>query len=334
MPIAFLVRRLLLLLFVIWTAATLNFFIPKLTPRNPIRERLAQEATRGGYITSGMEEMVKAYEARFGLDLPLWQQYLNYMSSMLRLDLGYSLANYPKTVNELITDALPWTIGLVMTSTLIAFLFGTVVGALMAWPRAPRFFKHLVPPFMTLSAIPFYLLALLLVYFVAFRARILPLGGGYPIGTTPQWSWDFAREVARHSILPALSIVLVAAGGWALGMRGMMITVQGEDYMNFAEAKGLKNGRIFRRYAVRNALLPQVTALALSLGQVISGAVVVELVFGYPGIGTLLSRSIQQLDYFVIYGIVFMLIVTIGIAMLIMDLVYPLLDPRITYERG
>ncbi|HEY66177.1 MAG TPA: ABC transporter permease [Caldilineae bacterium] len=334
MQLRYLLRRFLLLILIMWTAATLNFFIPKLTPRNPIREKLAEQATRGGYLQEGMEEMLKAYEEKFGLDKPLWQQYLTYLSDMIRLDLGYSIANYPKTVLELIGEALPWTIGLLTTATLIAFLFGTLVGALIAWPKAPRLFQYLVPPLMTLSAIPYYLLGLVLIYFLAFRLRLFPLGGGYSIGTIPSLTPSFILDVIRHSILPALSMVLAGAGFWALGMRGMMVTVLGEDYITFAEAKGLKERRIFFRYALRNALLPQVTSLALSMGNVVSGAVLVEVVFGYPGMGTLLARSINYLDYFVIYGIVFVVIVAIGLAMLIMDLIYPLLDPRISYERG
>jgi peptide/nickel transport system permease protein len=281
-----------------------------------------------------MAEMVKAYEAKFGLDKPLWEQYLVYMGDIFRLDFGYSLANFPKTVLELVLQSLPWTITLVGTATVLAFIMGTVVGAMLAWPKAPKLFHVFVPLLMTLSAIPFYLLGLLLIYFVAFRLRLLPLGGGYPIGTIPELSLTFLGHAVRHSILPALSLVLVAAGGWALGMRGMMVTVQGEDYMTFAEAKGLKESRVFFRYGIRNALLPQVTALALSLGNVVTGSVLVEYIFAYPGVGSLLARSIQQLDYFVIYGIALLLTIALGLAMLLIDLTYPLLDPRIRYERG
>jgi len=331
MRLRYLLRRLLLLAFIIWTAATINFFIPKISPRNPVREKLAQEALRGGYLAEGMEQMIEAYEQKFGLDKPAWQQYLLYMKDIVRFDLGYSIAFYPKKVLDLIGEALPWTLGLLTVSTIIAFTFGSVIGALIAWPRAPKFFRVFVPSLVVLSAIPFYLLGLLLIYVLAFRWKLFPLGGGYGIGTIPGWNLDFIGQILRHAMLPALSIVLAQAGGWAIGMRGMMVTVEGEDYMNFAEAKGLKDSRIFFRYGVRNALLPQVTSLALALGYIVSGAVLVELVFGYPGIGTLLVRSISSLDYFVIYGVVFVLIVAIGVALLLIDLIYPLLDPRIKY---
>ena len=330
---SFVLRRFALLLFIIWTAATLNFFIPKLTPRNPLREKLMEEATRGGYIPAGFDEMVKAYEVKFGLDRPLWEQYLTYLSDVLQGDLGYSISNFPKTVVELVGEALPWTIGLLATTTVLAFLIGTLLGALMGWPRASVFSRHVLPSFLVLGAIPPYLIALTLIYFVAFRMQLLPIGGGYGIGTIPNLSVSFMGEVVKHSLLPAIAIIVASAGGWAIGMRGMMVTVQGEDYMTFAEAKGLKDWRLFYKYGVRNAMLPQVTGLAIAFSYIVSGAVLVELVFGYPGIGSLLARSIRQLDYFMIYGIVLIIVVAIAVAMFIMDMIYPLLDPRISYEK-
>ena len=327
---SFVTRRFGLMLLIIWSGATLNFFIPKMTPRNPLREKLLLEATRSGYIPPGFEEMVQAYEAKFGLDKPLWQQYASYMGDMLRGDLGFSISNYPKTVWELIMEGLPWTIGLLLVTTFLAFFIGSLLGALMAWPKASNMVRYVLPSFLIFGAIPAYVIALTLIYFIAFRWKLLPIGGGYGIGTFPSLSVDFALEVIKHSILPALAIILASTGGWAIGMRGMLVTIQGEDYMTFGEAKGLKDWRLFYKYGVRNALLPQVTGLALSLAFLVSGNVLVELVMGYPGIGTLLARSISQLDYFMIYGIVFVIIVGIAIAMFIMDMIYPLLDPRIT----
>jgi len=332
--LAYLLKRLGLLLLVLWTAATLNFLVPKLAPRNPILERLMEQQMTGGYLEAGLREMVEAYEKEFGLDQPVWKQYLRYMANMTRLDLGYSIAFYPKTVMQLLGEAVPWTIGLLSVSTLIAFTLGTLLGAMIGWPKSPKTLQYMIAPLMTFSAVPYYLFSLVLIYLLAFRGKILPLGGGYTIGAIPSRSLSFALDIIRHSILPALSIVLAGVGSWALGMRGMMVTVQGEDYMTLAEAKGLKGRRIFFRYAMRNALLPQVTSLALSLGHLVSGSVLVETVFGYPGVGSLLHKSIRYFDYFTIYGVVFMVILGISAATLIMDLVYPLLDPRITYERG
>jgi peptide/nickel transport system permease protein len=159
------------------------------------------------------------------------------------------------------------------------------------------------------------------------------LTGGYGIGKQPEWTLTFALDAIHHSILPALSIILVQMGSWAIGMRGMMVMTEGEDYMTYAEARGVLTRTVFLRYGVRNAMLPQVTSLALSLGTIVSQAVLVEVVFGYPGIGTLLYRSILGVDYFLIYGIVLLVVFTIALMTLIVDLIYPLLDPRITYQR-
>ena len=332
MPLSYLLKRLGVFLIVIWAAATLNFLIPRLAPVNPIRERLLQAVSFGGAGSTDMEKVVESYEAEFGLDQPLWKQYLRYMGDILRLDFGVSIANFPAKVSDIILRALPWTIGLLTLSTLIAFALGTLLGALIAWPKSSGALQFLVGPLLTLSAVPYYLLGLILVYFLAFTFKLFPLSGGYNLGTIPQFNLPFLLDAGYHSILPALSIVLASLGTWALGMRGMMISGLGEDYVTFAEAKGLPERIIFLKYAVRNALLPQTTALALSMGFVVSGAVLVEVVFGYPGVGTVLYRAIQTFDYFLIYGIVIMLILAIGLVTLILDLIYPLLDPRIAYQ--
>ena len=334
MPAGYLLQRFGAFVLIVWAAATINFAVPRLSSADPIRERMLQTVATGGTSSQSMEEVVKSYEARFGLDQPLWKQYGRYLWDMARFDFGVSITRFPTSVSAMILNALPWTLILVTVSTMISFAIGTLFGALLAWPRAPKWLHGLAPPLLTLSAIPYYLLALTLIDLFAFTWRIVPLGGGYEIGTTPGWNLDFLRDALRHSLLPALSIVLASIGFWALGMRAMMVTVQGEDYMTLAEAKGLKPRRIFLRYAVRNAILPQTTALALALGHVASGVVLVEVVFGYPGVGNLLFQSIRTFDYTVIYGLTFLVIVSIGVATLILDLLLPALDPRITYRRS
>jgi len=237
-------------------------------------------------------------------------------------------------VVDVIAPAVPWTISLLGVSTLIAFSFGSLLGGLLAWPGAPRYLRFLLPPLFTFSAIPYYLLGLILIYLFAFKLKWFPLTGGSQILTMPSLTFGYLLELIYHSILPALSIVLSSIGFWSLSMRGMMITVEGEDYITLAEAKGLPSGRIFLWYAMRNALLPQTTALALSLGTVLSGSLLVEIMFNYPGIGSALFAAITGFDYFVIYGIVFLIVVAIALATLILDLIYPLLDPRIRYQKG
>ncbi|HEX5503265.1 MAG TPA: ABC transporter permease [Thermomicrobiales bacterium] len=329
MRLQYFLKRIGLLILIVWGAATVNFIIPRLSPSDPIRSRLSAMAVQSGYVQTGIEQMVKAYQAKFGLDKPLWVQYLNYLKDMFTFNFGYSLSLYPARVLDLILNALPWTIGLLTTATLLAFLIGTISGALMAWPRAPRALTTFAGPLLTLSAIPYYLLGLILLYVFAFLLKLLPLYGGYPAGTVPSFSLAFIGTIFKHSILPALSIVLAEMGFWAIGMRSMMITTEGEDYMVFAEARGLRSRSIFTHYALRNAMLPQYTSLALSIGRIVSGSVLVEVIFAYPGVGTLLYTAIKGSDYFVIYGVVFMVILTLGMATTLLEFLYPLLDPRI-----
>jgi peptide/nickel transport system permease protein len=327
-------KRFLVFLLIVWLAATLNFFLPKLSGQDPVRTKLLEEAALGGYVHAGIEDMVKVYQQKFGLDKPLWRQYINYMNDTLHGNLNYSIANYPRTVAGMIADAVPWTAALLGLTTLFSFAAGTLLGALLAWPGAPRWMQWLMPPLWALHAIPFFLLGLVLMYLFAFQFQWLPIFGGYSAGANPSLTWGFILDVLRHAVLPALSIVLVSIGGWALAMRGMMVTTMGEDYVTFAEAKGLRSTTIFARYCIRNAVLPQVTGLALALGQLLSGAVLVEVIFGYPGIGALLFQAIEENDFFLIQGIVFTVIVALGFATFVLDIAYPLLDPRITYRRA
>jgi peptide/nickel transport system permease protein len=327
-------KRIAFLIVVVWAAATVNFFIPRAVDRNPIVERLSQLAAQGGGSLAGIQDMVRSYEERFGLDRPLWRQYLSYLADVSRLDLGYSISNYPMRVADQIAFALPWTIGLLGTATLIAFTIGTGLGALAGSRRGPRAAKVILPAFVLLSAIPFYLVGLLLVYFVGFRWNLLPTGGGYSLGSIPALTTAHVADVALHSLLPAASIVAASIGFWALGMRGMMVTTEGEDYMTFAEAKGLSPTRIFLAYGVRNAILPQATTLALAFGKVVTGAILVEMVFGYPGIGNLLFEAIKLSDFFTIYGCVLVLVLTVAVSMSLVEAIYPILDPRTRVKRA
>ncbi|QQA42474.1 ABC transporter permease [Pelagovum pacificum] len=320
-------RRVAMFFAVVLLAASANFLIPRFAPGDPTAAVLEQLMSRGQQV-EGAGDIVQEYRERFGLDDPLHIQYFRYLWNTLRFDLGQSISFFPQTVSSAILDALPWTIGLLLVSTFIAFGVGSLVGALIAWPGAPRAVKALVPGLMMLSAIPYYLLALIILYALAFSSGIFPLGGAY--SSYPR-SFDFETvvDILYHACLPALSIVLAGVGFWALGMRGAMIGTLGEDYLTLAEAKGLKPRRIFFGYAVRNAMLPQVTSLAIALGTAASGSVLVEVAFNYPGIGFLLYNALRSSDYFLVQGIAFVLVLTVAIAVLILDLVYPFLDPRI-----
>jgi peptide/nickel transport system permease protein len=312
---------------------TINFGIPRLIPGDPIEQKLnSMIATSGGQM-GDVSAMAQAYREQFGLDQPVWKQYLNYWRGLARLDLGVSLERYPERVSDSIRAALPWTLGLVGVSTLVSFVIGTLLGGLLAWPRAPRGVRTLIPFLMVISAIPYFLLGLVLVFVFAIILKLFPAGGGYSFGGIMKLDWRTAGDILHHAALPAASIVLAGIGSWALSMRGMLISILGEDYITLAEAKGLKQRRIFFWYAMRNGLLPQITTLAMALSHVVAGAILVEVIFAYPGIGFKLFQAVQAKDYFMIQGIVLMIILAISISLFLLDFIYPLIDPRIAYER-
>jgi len=329
----YLVKRAGMFLLILWIASTVNFFLPRLGGQDPIRAQLGAQAAMGGNSQVGAREMIAEYDKRFGLDKPLHEQYLTYLADTLRFEFNFSMSSYPTKVVDIIWRSLPWTITLLGVTTLLAWGIGTFLGAVLTQPNAPRILRFILAPILTLSAIPFFLLGLLLIYLLGFQLKWFPLAGGYDQGLLPAWDPKVVVNMAYHSILPALSIILASIGFWTLGMRGVMVSTQGEDYLLFAEAKGLRGKTIFLRYSIRNALLPQLTALALALGNIISGAVLVEVIFQYPGVGSLLYQAIRASDFYMIQGLVFIIIVAIGIATLILDVIYPILDPRITYAR-
>lgn len=327
-------RRLLQLLLVLFVAGTLNFLVPRLIPGDPVASALARMQASGGSQSIDAERLAAVWNQKFGLDQPLHQQYINYWTDLFQGDLGISLVNFPQPVTQKISAAIPWSIGLLATATLIAFALGSLLGALLVWPRAPRALAWIAGPFLLLSTIPYYLLAIILIYLFSVSFKLFPPANGFSPTTILGFNLTTAIDIARHAFLPALSIVLGAVGFWALGMRSLMVNVLGEDYITFAESKGLPSRRIFLRYGMRNAMLPQVTALALALATVVSGAILVESIFNYPGLGGLLFAAVLGKDIFVVNGIVVVLIFTLAIAVFVIDLLYPLIDPRIRHHRA
>lgn len=330
MILRLIIKRVLFLLLVIWAAATIVFFVPRLSETNPIRERFAELARTGGFSPADLEKIIASYTEQFGLDQPMLQQYWEYINNIARFNFGYSLNRYPATVTDLIFQAIPWTLALLLVTTILSFVIGNLLGALSAWPRAPRWVRAVATPFILLTGVPPVIMGVLLIFFVGFRLQLLPLGGAYSIGIVPDWNdFGFWLDLLRHQILPGLALILGSVGGWVLSMRGMGITIQGEDYVTFAEHKGITPGRIFRDYYLRNTLLPQATGLALALGTVVTSAIIVEGLFGLPGIGTALNNAIRANDFPVIYGIVLFITTAVATIMVAMEFVYPLLDPRI-----
>ena len=334
MTIKYVLTRLGIFLLTIWVTATINFVVPRLAPGDPIQSIVGRMQRQGAQVEDSAK-IVEAYRKMFGLDQPVMVQYVRYLGAMSRLQMGYSLSYFPSTVMDIIRTAIPYTLGLLSVTTLVTFALGILVGALLAWRGTPRLLRAIIPFFLALAPIPYYLLALILLFVFSFGLNWFPPTGIVSIGRVPMpgWDWGYMLDILYHSILPALSIILSGVGGWALGMRGMMITVLGEDYLALAYAKGLPDRRIFLRYALRNAMLPQFTGLAISLGFIVSGAMLVEVIFAYPGVGFQLFNSISNADYTVMQGITFILVVSVALAILVIDLVYPKLDPRISYAR-
>lgn len=332
MKLRLILRRVAFLIMVVWAASTITFFIPRMSDRNPIRERFAELARTGGFSASDLEVIVASYNKKFGLDKPLWEQYVDYIGSVARLDLGVSLNRFPKTVTDIIYESLPWTIVLLFVSAILSFVIGNLLGAIAAWPKSPTWMKSVATPFIMFMGVPPVLLAIFLLFFLAFRLKLFPLGQAYSTGIAPDWSFAFMLNVAWHQVLPAVSMILGSVGGWVLSMRGMGVTIQGEDYVNFAEHKGLNGRTIFRDYYLRNALLPQVTGFALALGSLITSGAVVESLYALPGLGSKLSQAIQANDFLVIYGIVLFITMSVATLMVLVEFLYPLLDPRIKQD--
>ncbi len=332
MSIRYITFRLLIFALIIWVAASLNFLLPRLVPGDPISAML-NRLEEQGVAVDNRAELITTYKQRFGLDQSLPVQYVRYLASVLRLDFGYSITAFPATVSSIIATSLPWTIGLLTVTTLLAFSIGIVLGALFIWRGTPTLLRLVTWFLIIIAPLPYYLVAIVLLFLLGFTLRWLPTTAASLVNQVKVLNWQTILTVINYSMLPALSILLAAVGSWALGMRAMMITVQGEDYITLARAKGLSERRIMLGYAMRNALLPQVTALGISLATVVSGATLVEVVFLYPGIGSALLTATNNLDFPVIQGITFILVVSVAVGVLIIDLLYPLLDPRITYER-
>jgi peptide/nickel transport system permease protein len=329
LPIGYLLRRIAIFFLTIWVAATIIWIIPRLAPGDPI-SAMVGEMVNAGNTVEDSDEIINSWRERFGLDEPLPVQYVRYLGNLATFDFGYSISNFPTPVSAIIMRALPWTIGLMLVALTITFFLGNFLGAIMVWSRTPELIKYLIPLGMIFTSIPTILSALFLLYIFAFTFDLFPTQNAYELGVTPGLNLEFIVSVIEHGTLPALSIILVSFGYWTLGMRGMMITVEGEDYVKLAKAKGLNPIYILYRYMVRNAILPQITAFAITLGTLVSGQVLVEYVFNYQGMGKIIYDAILARDFAVIQGASFIIILMTSTAVLLVDLIYPFIDPRVS----
>lgn len=327
----FLLPRITTYLLVVWISITIIFFVPRFVPGNPVEAVLgrlmSQSATMDPVLVQSMRETLTEL---FGLEGTLWEQYTSFLSRVfLTFDFGPSLSNYPTPVSALIARALPWSLGLLLTALLISWTLGNLIGLLAGYHNKSAVSKAIETTAMMIYPIPYYILALLLVILFAYVWPIFPFVfqvSGEP-GTVP-----YMISVAYNSFLPLMAIVLVSLGWWIISMKAMAIDTKEEDYVQYAKFRGVGDNKIMVGYVARTAILPQVTVLALSIGGVFGGSLITEILFGYPGVGTLIYRAILSSDYNLIVGAVSLSIVAVATATLILDIVYPFIDPRIRYK--
>lgn len=321
---AFILRRLGFYLIAFWASITLNFMLPRFMPGDPVSRMFSR-------VQSQMQpEQIDQLRKLFGLDeRPLWQQYLSYIGDIFSGRMGVSISRFPTPVSEVIGAQVGWTLLLGGTALIIAVVLGNLLGIVAAWRRGGFLDSALPPLLVFVGSFPYFWLAMGALYLFGVTLGWLPLRHAFGVGTSPSASLEFVGDVGAHLVLPALTIVLVSVGGWMLGMRNTMIATTAEDYTTMAEAKGLRPGRIMFRYAARNALLPSVTAFGMSLGFVIGGALLTEVVFAYPGIGYQLLSAVQALDYPLMQGIFLTITAAVLLANFLVDIVYVRLDPRV-----
>jgi peptide/nickel transport system permease protein len=320
----YLARRIGFYLIAAWASITLNFFLPRLMPGDPADAIFAR--AQGRMTPESLEAMKKAY----GLSNdPILIQYWEYIKSVLTLNLGTSFLYFPAPVSQVIGTGVRWTLLLGLMSVILSFVFGSLIGVLGAWKRGGALDSALPPLLLFIGSFPYFWLATIVLYVLAFRHRTFPIRHAYEDGMIPNWSWDFTRSVLYHLILPAATVLIVSIGGWVLGMRNAMISTLAEDYVTMAEAKGLSERRVMFAYAARNALLPNVTAFGMALGFVLSGSLLTEVVFSYPGLGYQLLNAVRGLDYPLMQGLFLMITFAVLGANLLVDLLYIRLDPRV-----
>ncbi len=327
--LAYLLRRLGQFALVVFVGINLAFAITHATPIDPVEQTISATTAFGSTSPEAIAMMRQSLRELYGLQGSVWQQYRSFWSRVVVLDFGPSLSAFPTPVSDLIWRALPWTAGLLFVSTTLTWVLGNLLGGLAGYLRENRALRFAGLLAMGFHPIPYYIVAFVILVVFGYLWPVLPISGGAQMNMARGFNLDFGLSVLRHSVLPVLSLVLVGLGGWFMGMRSMVSNIVNEDYVVYAELGGVAKGRILRSYVMRNALVPQVTGLALSLGSIFNGAIITEQVFGYPGIGSLLVDAVHAGDYSLVLGLTTVSIVAVSLAVLLIDLLYPLLDPRV-----
>lgn len=322
----FILRRLGFFVITLWVALTVNFLVPRLMPGNPAEAMMARYKGRVN------PEALKALEVAFGLNThkPLVVQYGEYLGNTLTGRFGTSLTFFPQPVGHVVAQALPWTLGLVGLTTVIAFLLGTAIGMIGGWRRNGVVDSVLPPVFVITSALPYFWVGLILIMAFSLGTNgALPNDGGYDPTLDPGFNALFIGDVIKHAVLPSVSILVISIGGWILTMRNNVVTTLAEDYIRMARAKGIADRKIMINYAARNAVLPNLSGFAMSLGFVVSGSILVEYTFNYPGVGYMLLSAVNNQDYPLMQALFVLITVTVLVAVLISDFLTAWLDPRV-----
>ena len=325
-------KRALQLLAVIFFGVSATFLVTHLSPINPVESALGRMTARSVSNPEAIVAMRAALTELYGVDEPIWSQYINFWTRLVQGDFGPSLLAFPTPAMTLVMRALPWTVTLLTLATLITFAVGNIMGGLAGYNQNNRFLKAFGLVAIGIQPIPYYVVAFIMLILFGFVWPILPISGGFAMNVTPGWNWPYISSVIQHATLPALSLVLVGFGGWFLGMRALVSNVVTEDYFTYAELAGVKRSTIVGAYVMRNALLPQLTALAMALGTVFSGTVITEQVFNYPGLGSLLIDAVNAGDYSLVLAVATVSVTAVAVSIFIVDLLYPILDPRVRAE--
>jgi len=329
----YLLPRIIQFLVVVFVGITVVFIVPRLTPVDPVQQVISQMTSQGAFLDpAAVEALRQSLTEMYGLEGGMFEQYVAFWGRLLHGDFGPSLFQFPVPVMELIMDSLPWTAGLLLTTTIISWLIGNILGAFAGYFKNKTWAKTLDNIAMVVRPIPYYIFALLLLIVFAYLIPIFPSAGGYSVGRQIGFNWAFISDVLVHSFLPAMSLIVLGIATNFMTMKLIVSNIVAEDYVMYAKAGGVKESKIAFKYVFRNGLLPQITGLAMSLGRIFGGALITEIVFSYPGIGTLLYGAINSNDYNLIIGVVSLSVIGIALATLIIDLIYPLFDPRIRYR--
>ena len=307
-------------------AVILNFFLPRLMPADPVAA-ITGKMAQGMTDTSAVQELYKRYEEEFGTNLPMHEQFFRFVKNALRGDFGTSFSQYPRPVSDIISSAIMWTVCLQFPAIIVGWLLGNLLGALAAYLRK-GWDKVLLPAFLFLGNVPAFGMAVMLLIVFAVNLKWFPISGGYAFDMIPNLSWPFIKSVITHYQLPFWSIVLISIGGQAVGMRSMSIYELNADYVKYARFLGIKDSKIVG-YVFRNAMLPQVTGLALSIGTMVGGALVAEIIFSYPGLGSAMYAGVTAADYPLISATTLIITIMVLLATLILDIVYGFIDPRV-----